>query len=226
MATPRRREDTPSAERSITRTYRAAVRLGEDYITIEETITLPTDATDEDIQRAVETGLRIFEAQRAAIEAQTAATRAAAGAVPGGAVLIRDPDAPASEKQRNYIAALQEDLAWSNDQLNTYAADHQVDLLTLTKGQASTFIDGLKHVAEDRAGYDAQPRQRAVASNGEADSAPANTRQHHALDQLAQRHNLVLADETRRRYAVAPDQLSYGQATALIRELQRNGRVD
>ncbi len=225
MATPRRREEA-AAERNITRTYRAAIRLGEDFITIEETITLPVDASDEDIQRAVDLGLRIYDAQRTAIEGQTAAMRAAAGNVQGGALIIRDPDAPASEKQRNYIAALQEDLAWSNDQLGSYAADQQVDLLMLTKGQASTFIDGLKQVAEERSSYDVQPRQRAAAPAAENDGAPANARQHHALEQLAQRYSLVLASETQRRYTIEPQQLTYGQATALIRELQRGPRSE
>ena len=47
MPTPR------NDERSVTRTYRAAVRLGEDFITLEETVTLPLDATDEEVQKAV-----------------------------------------------------------------------------------------------------------------------------------------------------------------------------
>lgn len=54
---------------------------------------------------------------------------------------------PATEKQRNYIARLMDDLAWTSEQLAVYADEQQVDLVTMTKGQASTFIDGLKKLA-------------------------------------------------------------------------------
>lgn len=54
----------------------------------------------------------------------------------------------ASEKQRGYIAMLQEELGWSSAQLADFARECKVDLVTMTKGQASTFIDQLKEVSE------------------------------------------------------------------------------
>lgn len=149
MASPRKTEPIRSStgsehrsEATVSRTYRAAIRIGEDYVTLEETIILPLDATDEEIQKAVELGWRIYQAQRSAIEAQTASIREAQPAPQPPTV--RDPDAPASERQRHYIAALQEDLSWTNEQLAAFAQDHHVDLVTMTKGQASAFIDSLK----------------------------------------------------------------------------------
>ncbi len=44
---------------TVARTFRAAIRIGEDFYTVEETITLPIDAGDEEIAQAVNTGLRI-----------------------------------------------------------------------------------------------------------------------------------------------------------------------
>lgn len=54
---------------------------------------------------------------------------------------------PATEKQRAYIARLMDDLGWTSEQLAVYAAEQQVDLVAMTRAQASTFIDGLKKLA-------------------------------------------------------------------------------
>ena len=48
---------------SVTRTLRAAVKIGEDYVTIEESITLASDASDADIAAAVALGWRIYTQQ-------------------------------------------------------------------------------------------------------------------------------------------------------------------
>ena len=48
MATPRKSGDD---QRMVSRTYRAAIRIGEDFITMEETIALPLDASDEEVTR-------------------------------------------------------------------------------------------------------------------------------------------------------------------------------
>ena len=215
MATPR------SDERSVTRTYRAALRLGEDFITLEETITLPLTASDEDVQQAVELGLRIYRAQREAVEQQVAGIREAQGAP--AAITVRDPEAPASEKQRNYIATLQDNLTWSSEQLSTYAGEHSVDLVTLTKGQASSFIDGLKKIADERARYQAEPRARAVADDPLADgvgSQPASEKQLQALARLAQSRALDLDQESERRFGVSSSDLSDEQARMLLSEWQ------
>lgn len=208
-------------ERSVTRTYRAAVRLGEDFITLEETVTLPLDASDADVQQAVELGWRVYQAQRESLEQQIAAIREAQAAPT--AITVRDPEAPASEKQRNYIAALQDDLSWTNEQMSTYAVEHGVDLVTLTKGQASGFIDDLKRLAEDRGRYSAEtPTPARVRAAGEAPQ-PASERQLQALARLAQSRAVDLEAEAEQRFGVASAALSQEQASNLISEWQ-NGR--
>ena len=164
MATSR-----PAIEQAptISRTYRAAIRLGEDFVTLEETIVLPIDATDEEITQAVDLGWRIFEAQRAAAEQQISEIRAGMPAVPPQ-IRMREPDAPASDKQRNYIATLQEQLGWSGEQLAAYAQEQEIDLAGMTKGQASAFIDGLKALV----GQAAEPASRQDrGANGRAPAA-------------------------------------------------------
>ena len=229
MASPEKKGATRADERLVSRTYRAAVRIGEDFITLEETVTLPIDASDEEVEQAVDLGWRIYRAQRAAVEQQVAGVRETVGAPQP--IAIKDPDAPASDKQRNYIAALQEDLAWSAEQLAGYANDQQLDLVTMTKGQASSFIDGLKKLAEDRSNYvdnrpaarNEQPQRNAepaqAARNG--DGAQASDRQLAALERVAQQHGLDLDAEARQRYGVASPELSANQASALLREWQQ-----
>ncbi|MCS6880537.1 MAG: hypothetical protein RMK84_13725 [Oscillochloridaceae bacterium] len=214
MTTPR------GDERTVTRTYRAAIRLGEDYITLEETITLPIDASDEDVQQAVELGWRIYRAQREAIEQQVAGVREAQGPPP--AITVRDPDAPASEKQRNYIATLQDQLNWTSDQLTAFAGEQGVDLVTMTKGQASSFIDELKKLAEERARYAAEPRARSIEAARAVDEGalPATEKQLQALARLAHSRGLDLDAELVRRFGVDSDALSGEQARALISEWQ------
>lgn len=219
MATTRK----ASEDRSVSRTYRAAVRLGEDFITIEEIITLPVDATDEDVTKAVDLGMRIYQAQREAVESQISAIREAGGAP--APFTVRDPESPASDKQRNYIAALQEDLAWNAEQLSTYASEQEVDLVTMTKGQASTFIDGLKKLAEERPAYrgaaaSSQSAPRPAAAPGQ----PADERQLQALEKLARTHSISLEEAAQDRYGVASAQLTYDQAATLLREFQKNGQ--
>jgi hypothetical protein len=228
MASPRKSGD----ERLVSRTYRAAIRLGEDFITLEETITLPLDASDEEVTQAVDLGWRIYRAQREAAEAQAADIRS--GAPAPAPITIRDPDAPASDNQRNYIATLQDKLAWNSEQLATYAEEHNVDLVTMTKGQASGFIDGLKKLAEERVQYSDGARGKAQAAradeaNGSAPArptesgqgAPVNEKQLHALERLAQQQGLDLDMETRRRYGLVAHGLTFEQASALLREWQR-----
>ena len=217
------KKSTRNDEHIISRTYRTAIRIGEDFITLEETITLPMDASDDEVAQAVDLGWRIYRAQRAAVEEQVAAIREAAPAAQP--IAIKDPDAPASEKQRNYIAALQEDLTWSNEQLASYADGQSVDLVALTKGQASSFIDGMKKLAEDRSSYTAEPktttRETTPAQARASDETPANDKQIIALERLAQQHNLNLNQESQRRFGVASNALTGTQASALLREWQQ-----
>ena len=79
---------------TIARTFRTAMRIGEDFITIEETITLPTDATDDEVEQAVQLGWRIYRAQRESCEMQTDDIRADHGM----------PPATPAEAERRFFA--------------------------------------------------------------------------------------------------------------------------
>lgn len=153
------------AEPSITRLYRAAIRIGEDFITIEETITLPADADDEAVQQAVDLGWRIYAAQREAVAQQAEQIRQARQTTPtapasssnGSGTGYADPfgfsgasDMPASEKQRNYIGALQDKLGWSSEELSVFAAGRNIDLVSMTKPEASAMIEEMKRLADAR----------------------------------------------------------------------------
>jgi hypothetical protein len=237
MANPRKSGD----ERTVSRTYRAAIRIGEDFITLEETIALPLDASDEEVAQAVELGWRIYRAQREAADAQVTDIRSTIGAPQP--ITVRDPDSPASDKQRNYIVTLQDNLTWNSEQLAAYAEDQSVDLVTMTKGQASLFIDGLKKLAEERATYgdgarakspsstspSARPAESSAAvarASAAQSAAPVNEKQIHAMERLAQQQGIDLDMESRRRFGVVAHGLTYEQASALLRDLQRpaNGR--
>jgi hypothetical protein len=194
----------------VTRTYRAAVRIGEDFFTLEETITLPLDASDETIQQATELGWRIYQAQHTTLQGQIDSLRDKQG--PPAPITIRDPDAPASEKQRNYIAALQHDLHWSDEQIASYAQEQGFHLLDLNRGQASAFIDGLKRLAEQRVPYE-------VSADNE--NRPITERQYQALLKLAQERSIDLETEIQRQFGVAPGAISSQQASDLIRAWQR-----
>jgi hypothetical protein len=212
---------TPSSDaRSVTRTYRAAVRLGEDFVTIEETITLPIDASDDEVHAAVDLGLRIYRAQREAVDQQVLSIRESQAAP--APITVRDPDAPASDKQRNYIATLQDNLRWSSEELSTHAGEHGVDLVTMTKGQASSFIDGLKKLADERASYQSEARAR-PAEEAPAESSggsPASEKQLQALARIAQGRAVDLDAETERRFGVGSAEISDEQARALLSEWQ------
>jgi len=229
MATPRKSGDD---QRMVSRTYRAAIRIGEDFITMEETIALPLDASDEEVTQAVELGWRIFRAQREAADAQVTDIRSAIGTP--APITVRDPDSPASDKQRNYIVTLQDNLTWNSEHLAAYAEEQNVDLVTMTKGQASLFIDGLKKLAEERAAYGDGTRAKAPSSAPQptrpaepsTPATPVNEKQLHAMERLAQQQGIDLDRESRQRFDVDAQGLTYEQASSLLRDLQRpaNGR--
>lgn len=52
-------------------------------------------------------------------------------------VSIREPDTPASEKQRQCMEHLLTELGWTNERLAAFAAERMVNLLTLTKREAA-----------------------------------------------------------------------------------------
>lgn len=214
-------------ESLVTRTYRAAIRSGDDYITIEETIALPPTASDADIAQAVDAGLRIFRAQQTAVEAQMAAIR---DAHPASPVRIADPDSPASEKQRSYLEYLVTTLEIADDQMQKTLREFSTSYDTLTKGQASEIIDRLKGQLDGRSApvNDAPPismqAEIAVApapapANGA--STPASTRQIAALQRVANQQGVDLAAEVRSRFgATTLDELSAAEAGALLQEIQ------
>jgi hypothetical protein len=216
-------------ESLVTRTYRAAIKSGDDYITIEETISLPPTASDNEIAEAVDTGLRIFRAQQSAVEAQMAAIRDAHPAAP---LRIADPDAPASEKQRSYLEYLVTTLELSDAQMQTTLREHNTSYETLTKSQASEIIDRLKGQVDGRASTPSgdssapAPAQAELvvaaapaASNG--NGALASTRQLAALQRVATQHGVDLLGEVRSRFgAGALDDLTVSEAGALLQELQ------
>lgn len=55
---------------------------------------------------------------------------------------------PATPKQRNYIAALQDDLGWHSEAMAQFAKDQNVDLISMTSAQASALIEAMKQEAE------------------------------------------------------------------------------
>ncbi|NJO05808.1 MAG: hypothetical protein HC876_09965 [Chloroflexaceae bacterium] len=206
-----------SSDSGVTRTYRAAIRLGEDYITLEETITMSLDASDEDIQQAVALGWRVYQAQQSAIEQQIAALR---DHYDGGATpVIREPDAPASDKQRSYLARLQRDLHWTEEEMVGYSSQRGFELLALTKGQASELIDELKRLADERptASVPATPETTPV----DFSTAPISERQMNALTQLARTRGVNLYELTRQRFNIELENLSMWQAGELIDILQK-----
>jgi len=56
---------------------------------------------------------------------------------------------PASEAQRKFIATLQDKIGWSSEQLAVYVGEHDLDLATLTKSDASALIDGMQKLARE-----------------------------------------------------------------------------
>lgn len=129
----------------ITRTFRAAIRIGEDYVTLEETIELPPDATDDQIAQAINIGWRIYERQREALEEQVMLARG------GRRPLIDEPppSPPASDKQRSFIAALQDRLRWTSEQMEAYNTEQGISLIGMTKAQASVLIDSLQKLVRE-----------------------------------------------------------------------------
>lgn len=236
------------AQALITRTLRAAVKIGDDYYTVEETIALPPTASDDQIAEAVATGLRIYEAQRAAVDGQVQALReqVVAHALP---VQIREPDAPASEKQRSYMEYLLKELGWDSERLAAFASERSLNLLTLTKREASELIDELKQVlhpaatngatATNGAGEtaDAQPETREAAPAAEAAPAEperqailpigerATARQLRALERLVDERGIDLEGELRARFGGrALADLSMDEAGQLLGEWQQRPR--
>ncbi len=57
---------------------------------------------------------------------------------------------PATAKQLSYIGRLTDDLGWTSEQLNAYASQQGVNLVTMSTREASDLINGMKRLAEER----------------------------------------------------------------------------
>lgn len=223
----------PKNEQSlVTRVMRAAVKIGDDYYTVEESITLSPSAGEDEIREAVETGMRIYEAQRAAVEQQVRGLRDQVVAQPLP-VQIREPDAPASEKQRTYMDYLLRELSWDNEQLVAFASERGFGLETLTKREASELIDQLKQIQSGGvdSNADAAPQQPATPPEAEQRQAilpigeRATQRQLRALERLADERGIDLSGELRARHGGrALDELSMDEAGQLLSEWQQRPR--
>lgn len=112
-----------------------------------ERISATCSVEDGDVEAAYDTARDAVMAQHKQTIERLAAAPPAEPAPSGGATYA---EPPASDKQRAYIAALQDKIGWHSEQLATYASDQQIDLAAMTRSQASTFIDGLKALAEQR----------------------------------------------------------------------------
>lgn len=221
----------------VTRTLRAAVKIGDDYYTIEETISLPPTANDDQIAQAVDAGLRMYTAQREAVEAQVRNLREQVVSQPLP-VQLREPDAPASDKQRAYMDFLARELNIDSDQLATLASEHNIDMHAMTKREASELIDVLKKRQEagndDSAAEEANEEAPAAVPAPQAKQAqPAlpmgdriTQRQIRALDRLAEERGVDLDAEVQQRFGDRPvDQLTTEEAGRLLGELQQRPRL-
>lgn len=188
-----------SQQPTVTRTYRAAIRHGDDYMTLEETITLPIDASDSDVEQAVALGWRIYQVQHTAVQAQIAELRASIG--PPAPVAVRHPDLPPTDKQRGLISSLQQSLAWDDQQLDEFARSQRIALATMNRAQASELIDLLKQ-------EDDQP-------------GTMSEQQHQALQRLAHERQVDLEALAQQHFGVAVVELDSRQAGDLIRLVQR-----
>lgn len=139
-------EPAPAQTGQVRHLYRASVKLGEDFRTLECEVSVPVGASDDLIAAALETAARVRQAQADDAEAHLEAMREAiqlAGGGRGSRFTIRDPEAPASDKQRKAIDGIARDKGWSPDRLVAFCEVSGIALLTLSKGQASWLIDTL-----------------------------------------------------------------------------------
>lgn len=185
------------SEPSVSRTYRAAVKIGEDYVTIEETITLDVDATDDQIAQAVELGWRIFKAQQDSAKAQILEAREAYG---------DDRERIALPSQLERISDLQRILGWDAQQLVDFLAERRLDGSKLSRRQASLVVDQLRRLIDEQ----------------QRDSAPAHASQLEAIKRKAGELNVdvdvAIVKVIGERATI--ETLTYGEANQLIQRMQ------
>lgn len=134
--------EMPATVRSL---YRSSVKIGDDFRTLECEITVPAGASDEQIREAQDTARRMRQAQADDTEREIEAMREDAQLSGGRSsrFVIRDPESPASAKQRNAIDRLALSKGWDSTRLVSFCELAGYPLLTLTKGSASWLIDAL-----------------------------------------------------------------------------------
>lgn len=182
---------------SVTRTLRAALKIGEDYLTIEESITLASDASDADIAAAVNLGWRMYTQQREAIEAQISEARDTYGS---------DRERPVLPTQMRTIENLQQVLGWDAAHLAQFVAERRYDMSQLTRRQASSIIEQLRRV------FDEQQRADGPITKGQYD----------ALQRMATASHIDLDDAIRQHLNldVPLTELTFGEATTLVNALR------
>lgn len=185
------------SEPSVSRTYRAAVKIGEDYVTIEETITLDVDATDDQIAQAVELGWRIFKAQQDSAKAQILEARESYG---------DDRERIALPSQLERISDLQRILGWDAQQLADFLAERRLDGSKLSRRQASLVVDQLRRLIDEQ----------------QRDAAPAHASQIEAIKRKATELNVEVEVAIARVIgeSASLETLTYGEANQLIQRMQ------
>lgn len=181
----------------VTRTLRAALKIGEDYVTIEESITLASDASDADIQAAVALGWRIYTQQREAVEAQISEMRDAYGS---------DRERPVLPSQLRTIDNLQRVLGWDAAHLANFLAERRLDITQLTRRQASAIIEQLRKLFDDQ----------------QRDEGPINKGQYDTLQRMASAANIDIDAAIQQHLAIDVPlaELTYGEAAQLLNALK------
>jgi len=179
-----------------------AVKIGEDYLTIEETVSLPVAASDEDVQSAVALGWRIYTQQRAAAEAQILEARESYGG---------DNERPVLDSQLQRIHQLQQLLGWNAQELEQFLSDRGLDSVRLTRQQATHVVQLLRRIHDDAQRQNSPANRRQIA-----DIQRATTAQHLDVDALVQR----LFGES-----IALEALTFGEANQLLQAIEKHRRA-
>lgn len=191
-----------STDATVSRTYRMAVKIGEDYLTIEETVSLPVTASDEDVQAAIALGWRIYTQQRAAAEAQILEARESYGG---------DNERPVLDSQLQRIHQLQQLLEWNAQELERFLSDRGFDGARLTRQQATQVIQLLRRIHDDVQRQNSPANRRQIA-----EIQRLTTAQHLDTDVLIQR----LFGES-----IALEALTFGEANQLLQTIEKQRRT-
>lgn len=207
------RTDTTFLSVSFRRTY----NIGNyESMSLEATVQVRPDYPE---QMAIEDA-RAFVEQQFAMYQQPKET---AGVPP--AQRITDTDAPATEKQRAYMEYLRNELGWNNDRLLAFAAEHDWNILTITRRECSELIDRLKGV---QAAGDSSPVAAQTRRVPEAERA--TRRQLRALERLMEERRISESEaRADMRRIVGHDieifsDLSMDEAGQLLSEWQQRPR--